>query len=733
MLANAPPGATSRVRSRPWAPYAVACVLAALAGAAAIYAPVFVHQRATARAARLEAAASLGRDAAAAFLATEAALAKGAAPAPDAVWGPLDEADRQLERLMTGDPSGASPLSRLPRDLALQAGKVRAFLLNTRSLAETRFLNPERGGPDTPLGRTHVEMTARLLDEAEDLRAGVEAHNARDRAATARGAAAILLLAVGLLGGAGWTARRALRLAPAEPPAPAPDVQETALLAAALAQAEDIIFVADREARIQYVNDAFVERLGWDRDDVVGQYAEVLRTDRHEPGFYDAIFEGLREGHAWHGTLHLGRKDGTTLEVEEAVTPVRDRKGRVSNHVIVARDATRDRALQAQVENVQRLEGLGVLAGGIAHDLNNLLTAVLGNAALARTPEGGETAEFLARIEAAAARASELCAQVMAYAAGSRVEHRPVDLSALVREVSRLLEVTMGPGVTLKLDLAGGMPPVEGDPSQLRQVLMNLVVNASEAVGRGPGEVAVRTGTARVSRQDLADACEGADLAPGDYAFLEVSDTGSGMDAATRERLFEPFFTTKTAGRGLGMSAVRGIVKAHGGALAVTSAVGEGSAFRLLLPPSGRPVPPAPPEDAEDGWTGAGTVLVVDDEQSVREVTCRMLESLGFAVEAAPDGREAVAAFRERPERFVCVLLDLTLPGMDGAEIFRHLREVRADVPVVVISGYGEDEAAARVAGATPSGFLAKPFTPEQLRGTLRATLGDGAPPTPET
>lgn len=742
MLSNAPPGATPSDRARPWAAYAVVLALAVPAGGALVYAPFFLQTRGEIRAARLDAAAALGRQAATALLATDAALREGTAPAADRVWGPLDAADHQLERLLAGDPAGDPPLPPLPPDLAGKASAVRAVLVNVRSLAEARLLNPERGGPETSLALRHAAQTGRLLAEAEDLHDGVIALNDRARAAVGRVAAVLLLVGAGLAGASVLAAGRAglWRRPPPRPPEPvpdAPDAPDADLLAAAMAQAAEIIFVADREARIQYVNDAFVERLGWRREEVVGQYAEILRTDRHDDAFYESIFEGLREGRPWLGTLHLGCKDGGTLEVEEVVTPVRDRKGRVSNHVIVARDAGRDRALKAQVENVQRLEGLGVLAGGIAHDLNNLLTAVLGNAALARAPDGGESEEFLGRIEAAAARASELCTQILAYAGGGAVAHGAVDLSALVREVSRLLEVTTGPGVRLSLALADGLPAVEGDPSQLRQVLMNLVMNAAEAVGRGPGEVTVRTGTVRVRRADLtaepagnrAATFDGAAPAPGAYAFLEVSDTGCGMDRETRERMFEPFFTTKAAGRGLGMSAVRGIVRAHNGALAVTSTPGEGSTFRLLLPPSVRPVPPAPPEEPGEGWTGTGTVLVVDDERSVREVTCRMLESLGFTAEAAEDGDAALAAFREQPERFVGVLLDVTLPGMEGPEVLRRLRRVRADVPVVLISGYGEEEAAARAKGVEPSGFLGKPFTPEQLRGRLREAIAPSADP----
>jgi PAS domain S-box-containing protein len=726
MPATAPPGDTPRVSPRPWFALVVVCLLAVAAGAVVVYIPFFLQARAVVRAARLDAVASLGDWAATALLGTNAALREGTAPAADAVWGALDAADAQLERLLSGDLSGARPLPPLPPELGPQAGAVRALLINARSLTEARLLNPEESGPGTPLARRHADQTTRLLAATEDLRAGILALNARSRAATNAWAAALVALAFGLAGTAAWAGLRAVRHGGARaqpiPPEPAPEEPESALLAAAMAQAAEIIFVADREARIQYVNDAFVEHLGWSREEVVGQYAEVLRTDRHDAAFYESIFEGLREGRAWQGTMHVRCKGGGTLEVEEAITPVRDRKGRVTSHVIVARDATRDRALQAQVASVQRLEGLGVLAGGIAHDLNNLLTAVLGNAALARTPDGGEAQEFLARIEAAAARASELCAQLLAYAGGGRVEHKAVDLSVLVGEVSRLMEVTMAPGVRLNLDLAEAAPAVEGDPAPLRQVLMNLVVNAAEAVGRGPGEVTVRTGTVRMTRADLARTYDGAELTPGEYAFLEVTDTGCGMDLETRERMFEPFFTTKAAGRGLGMSAVRGIVRAHGGALGVTSAPGKGSAFRLLLPPSGRPMPPAPPAPARDGWRGSGTVLVVDDERSVREVACRMLESLGFSAEAAPDGPAAVTAFGAAPERFVCVLLDVTLPGMEGGEVLRHLRKLRADVPVLLISGYGEEEATARV-GATPSGFLAKPFTPEQLRGGLQAAL----------
>jgi two-component system cell cycle sensor histidine kinase/response regulator CckA len=283
--------------------------------------------------------------------------------------------------------------------------------------------------------------------------------------------------------------------------------------------------------------------------------------------------------------------------------------------------------------------------------------------------------------------------------------------------------------VRLVLDFADDLPPVEADAAQIRQVVMNLLTNASEAIGDREGVVTVRTGVADVDGDWLARTYAGAPLAPGRYVFLEVDDTGVGMDEATQRKIFEPFFTTKFTGRGLGLAALLGIVRGHHGAVRVRSAPGAGSTFRIVLPPytGSQPVrrsKPAAPVEA--GGRASGLVLVVDDDAAVLDVVCRMLEGAGFRVLSAPDGRSGVEAFRAAAARIDVVLLDMTMPGMSGEETLREIRSIRPDALILLTSGFTEEDAMARFAGLELSGFVQKPFDRETLIARVASVIAEG-------
>jgi PAS domain S-box-containing protein len=382
------------------------------------------------------------------------------------------------------------------------------------------------------------------------------------------------------------------------------------------------------------------------------------------------------------------------------------------------------RLLEAQIQHMQKLESLGILAGGIAHDFNNLLMGILGNAGLARLdlPEG-PLLERISQIETAAQRAAELTNQLLAYAGKARFEVAAVDLADLVREMTHLLEVPIPKKVRLTYDLDSGLPPVEADPTQLRQVVMNLITNAAEAIGEREGAIAVRVSTAEVGPAELAGQYAAPELEPGTYLALEVEDTGAGMDRATLERIFDPFFTTKFAGRGLGLAAVLGIARAHRGAISVRSEPGRGTLFRILLPPTSAAAYEEPPESEERAGHVGGTVLVVDDDESVRAVTRAMLERFGYRTLAADDGQGALQLFQERSGEIDLVLLDMTMPVMDGIETLHALRELRPGVPVLLSSGHAESEAQARLGGECPSGFIQKPYRPSELAERVRQSL----------
>ncbi|MCX6956060.1 MAG: CHASE domain-containing protein [Verrucomicrobia bacterium] len=390
-------------------------------------------------------------------------------------------------------------------------------------------------------------------------------------------------------------------------------------------------------------------------------------------------------------------------------------------------------AFERQLLQTQKLESLGVLAGGIAHDFNNLLTAMLGNATLARLAVAADSpaTSHLDQIEAAARRAADLCQQMLAYAGKRTLVTRATSLTELVRSTATLLSVSIHKNTRLTLTLPDGLPAVMADASQLQQIVMNLVINAADAIGEKPGEIAVTTFVREASTELLRAALHRPDLPAGRYVGLEVSDNGSGMTPETMARIFEPFFTTKFSGRGLGLAAVLGIVQSHQGALYVESVVGRGSTFRLLLPasdatpapsPTSTPLVPVAAAPAAKAEQPRGTVLIVDDEEAVRIIASAALRRQNLHVIAVADGEEALRRYQEQPDAIVAVLLDLTMPGISGEETLRRLRVLNPHVRVIVMSGYSEEDTMRRCAALGASEFMAKPFELSDLLGKFPRT-----------
>jgi PAS domain S-box-containing protein len=376
--------------------------------------------------------------------------------------------------------------------------------------------------------------------------------------------------------------------------------------------------------------------------------------------------------------------------------------------------------LQAQLLQVQKLEGLGLLAGGIAHDFNNLLTAILGGAsvALLTIPPENPARKDIENVVVTAQRAANLTRQMLAYSGKGHVEIRPIELSAHVREISSLLETTIPKKVQLRLELQRDLPPVEADVAQVQQVIMNLVINGAEAIGDAQGTVLVATGVQDVDEAYARSLFAAEGLASGSYVFLEVHDTGHGMDEETKNKIFDPFFTTKFTGRGLGLAAVLGIVRGHRGAIKVYSSPGKGTTFKVFFPTSTSRAISAKRTSALD-YRGQGLVLVIDDDSGVRRTVCRMLSFLGFSAIQAENGREGVETFARHAQEIVLVIVDMTMPEMNGEETFREIRRVRADTPVILTSGYSEIEATRRFTSKGLAGFLEKPFTPSDLASKL--------------
>jgi len=401
------------------------------------------------------------------------------------------------------------------------------------------------------------------------------------------------------------------------------------------------------------------------------------------------------------------------------------------------------RRLEKHFTETQKLESLGVLAGGIAHDFNNLLQGIVGNAELLAPslPATGDAPRLLDELRRSARRCAELCEEMLAYSGQGSFRIEPVQLASLVREMGELLSAAHSKKCQLVDELGDDLPPVLADRTQLRQVVMNLITNAAEAIGDAPGRITLRGSVGDYTAGQLDSPWLAEAPPPGRYVCLEVADTGSGMDPATLTRIFEPFFTTKFTGRGLGLSALLGIVRAHQGSVQVETAPGQGTCFRLLLPAhSGRV-----PDDSRRAGTagtataagatqaaraplaapaGVRTVLLVDDEDMVRIVGGAMLVHAGCRVLEAADGRAALRAFEAQPDAIDCVLLDLLMPAMDGVQTFRALRAIRPDVPIIVSSGYAERNVAGRFPGEKHIAFLKKPFESRELIERMREARG---------
>ena len=391
------------------------------------------------------------------------------------------------------------------------------------------------------------------------------------------------------------------------------------------------------------------------------------------------------------------------------------------------RAKTEREQLDRKMQDAQKLESLGVLAGGIAHDFNNLLTSILGNAGLANMsiPAGSDAYNCVDQIITASMRAADLCKQMLAYSGRGRFVVQRLNLSELVEQTTQMLQISISKKAILRFHLEKGIPAIEVDATQIRQIVMNLVINASEAIGDRSGVISLATGLTRVDRDYLRGTLSDESIPDGDYVFLEVSDSGCGMSPETKARIFDPFFTTKFTGRGLGLAAVLGIVRGHRGSMKVYSELGRGTTFKILFPAAGGSAEKHEIIAASNNKRRySGTVLIIDDEETVRSTVSRMMEMLGFECILATDGRHGVEIATKDPAKYSLVLLDLTMPHMDGEQAFAELRRLRSDFRVILMSGFNAQEALVKFSGKGLASFLQKPFTVSALKAVLDEVLG---------
>jgi PAS domain S-box-containing protein len=498
-------------------------------------------------------------------------------------------------------------------------------------------------------------------------------------------------------------------------------------LRAFLESASQSVVAVAQSGAIVLVNAATEELFGYSREELLGASLEVLLPER------------LRGQHVAHRTHYFSvprsrpmgvgmelagrKKDGTEFPLEISLSFVSEPETNIALALIT--DISERKRIEEQMRQTQKLESLGVLAGGIAHDFNNLLVGIIGNASLGidqLSPNHPLRATF-GEVLSASQRAADLTRQLLAYAGKGRFVINRVDMSVLIREITALVRSSIPPGVQLRLDLESRLPAVAADSAQMQQLIMNLVINAAESIGDNEGTIIAATTVVNADAAYITTMLAGSRLEPGKYVAVEVQDSGCGMNEETISRIFDPFFTTKFMGRGLGLAAALGIVQGHKGAIKVYSTPGKGSTFKVLIPVAEGGVSALPARDIHEDLSGDGLVLVIDDEEVVRRTVKSSLQRYGYNVLTAEDGQSGIDTFRELKERIRVVILDMTMPGLDGQETLRVLKTIDSGVRVLLSSGFNEVEAIRRFTGKGIAGFIQKPYTAVQLAEKVKRTL----------
>jgi PAS domain S-box-containing protein len=485
------------------------------------------------------------------------------------------------------------------------------------------------------------------------------------------------------------------------------------------------VVITDKAARIVYVNPAFERLTGYSRAEVMGKNPRILKSGRQDAAFYRTLWATITSGQPWHGRLVNRRKDGSLYTEEATITPVTDKRGRITNYIKVAYDITRELQLEQQFLSAQRLEAVGQLTAGIAHDFNNLLTVINGFAEMQQQylPPDHPAHGHSRRILETGKRAAALINQLLAFARKQPIQPQVLDLNQVIREMEALLHRTLGEDIRLDIQLAPELWPVKMDPTQIEQVVMNMAVNARDAMPRG-GTLTIETANVLLDDEYVA---RHLGSRPGEHVLLSITDTGVGMSREVQARIFEPFFTTKEMGKGsgLGLAAVYGIVKQNQGNIWVYSEEGRGTTFKIYLPRThtATTVRSEQPMPAAALPRGGETILVVEDSPEVRELAVLMLHQLGYRVLEASSGGEALRIAGEHPGDIHLLLTDVVMPDMSGKALADQLSALRPGLRVLYISGYTGNTIVHHGVIAENIDLLEKPFSMASLAQRVRAAL----------
>lgn len=496
--------------------------------------------------------------------------------------------------------------------------------------------------------------------------------------------------------------------------------EEKILLVTAVDQAVDMIIMTDDSGKILYVNPSFEVSTGYQHMEVFGRHLSFLESHSDPCGSIAKMMETILTGREWSGTLSLNRKDGSQLEVEASISPIRNEHGVITNFVSVQHDVSREVELRHQLEEARKLESIGALAGGIAHDFNNLLTPIIGYSELTMDyVESNPLAlQNLQRILKTANRAKALVKQILTFSLQGTQPIAPIYIQPVIREALRLLKVSMPDSIEVRLDIEEDCGMVFGEATQMHQVLMNLLMNAVDAMEGEKGVLTIALDEVFLVKKDMARLK--VNLPPNRYVRISVKDTGKGMDPATKERIFEPYFTTKDPGKGTGMglSVLYGIVIGYGGDIRIESEPGMGTEFSIYLPKVER----SPQIEAVDPPKKAN-IMYVDDDALIADLVRNMLEGLGYYATIENTGESALATFKRDPDAFDCIITDYTMPGMNGRFLAEEIHHVRADIPVLLCSGFSEPYTDQEKSKNVFHGIILKPIAVDALAEAIEKAL----------